>query len=529
MDEVSIRSGVRQDALFPCRTAWSHRELIRLLSSLRTVERREIDFSRDEKRSEGTKGLQLMGKIHKSVGVSLASSLFGAFLAVLLVVPAGSAHGQDGAPTTQPAAVSADTPIGTAAALLGEGQWEAAFAILRPLAARDVRAGNLLFEAGMATLGAAHRPGIGEVERDVLLDVSIAAFQAILAANPDQTRVRLELARAFFLKGQDGLARRHFERVLAGDVPAPVVANVNRFLAEIRARRRWSAYGGIGLAPDTNIGAAPAQRAQLVDTPFGRLPFTPDESPTSGVGVLFWGGWEYERPLDERTRLRFGSNVSRREYAGSRFDRMTLGAQAGPRRLIAPGTEASLLATASRHWQGSSVSHDELGIRFEGRHSRGRRTLLNFNGSWRERSWKEESDRDGPVVNLGFGARYQASPVLVLNASVFGERDRPDQATRRTRTYGLSLGLSRDLPRGFTIGLDASLNRTRYDEIGFQTSDGGRREDRTGGLSMNLTKRDLTIGGFSPRLTLGHSTRDSNAVFQDYERTYGEISFVRQF
>lgn len=470
-----------------------------------------------------------MGTTRKNVGVSLASFLFGALLTVSLVVPAGSAYGQDGAPATQPAAVSADALIGSAAALLSEGQWEAAFAILRPLAARDARAGNLLFETGMVSLALAHRPGIGEAERDAFLDVSIAAFQAMLAANPDQTRVRLELARAFFLKGQDGLARRHFERVLAGDVPAPVVANVNRFLAEIRARRRWSAYGGIGLAPDTNIGAAPAQRAQLVDTPFGRLPFTPDDKPTSGVGVLLWGGWEYERPFGERTRLRFGGNVSRREYAGSRFDRMTLGAQAGPRWLIAPGTEASLLAVASRHWQGSSVSHDELGLRFEGQHIRGRRTLLNFNGSWRERNWKEEPDRDGPVANLGFGVRYQATPVMFLNASVFGERDRPDQATRRTRTYGLSLGFSRDLPRGFTIGLEASLNRTRYDEIGFSTTDGGRREDRTTGLSANLTKRDLTIGGFSPRLTLGRSVRDSNAVFQDYERSFGEISFVRQF
>ena len=462
-------------------------------------------------------------------GLKLASLLFGAVLTSLLTVPAVPAYGQDSAPATQSAADPADVQIGKAAALLGDGQWEAAFAILRSLAGRDPRAEELLFETGMVALALAHRPGIGEAERDAFLDVSIDAFRALLAANPDLTRVRLELARAFFLKGQDSLARRHFERVLAGDVPAPVVANVNRFLAEIRARRRWSAYGGIGLAPDTNIGAAPAQRAQLVDTPFGRIPFTHDESPTSGVGVLLWGGWEYERPLSERARLRFGGNVSRREYAGSRFDRMTLGAQAGPRWLIAPGTKASVLATASRHWQGSSVSHDELGFRFEGRHSRGRRTLLNFNGSWRERSWNEAPDRDGPVVNLGFGVRYQATPVLVLNASLFGERDRPDLAARRTRTHGLSLGASRDLPRAFTVGLEASLNRTRYDEIGFQTTDGGQREDRTTGLSVNLTKRDLTIGGFSPRLTLGRSVRDSNAVFQDYERSYGEISFVRQF
>ncbi len=470
-----------------------------------------------------------MGTIHKSVGVNPASFLFGALLTVLLVVPAGSAHGQDGAPATQPAAVSADALIGTAAALLGEGQWEEAFAILRPLTAGDARAGNLLFEAGMATLGAAHRPGIGEAERDALLDVSIAAFQAILAASPDRTRVRLELARAFFLKRQDGLARRHFERVLAGDVPAPVVANVNRFLAEIRARRRWSAHGGIGLVPDTNIGAAPAQTAQLIDTPFGRLPFTPDEKPTSGVGVALWGGWEYQQPLGERTRLRFGGDVSRRDYEGSRFDRMTLGAHVGPRRLIAPGTEASLLAQASRHWTGSSLSHDELGFRIEGRHSLGRRTLLSFNGSWRERSWEGQPERDGPVTSLGFGVRHQVTPVTVLNASVFGERDRPEQPTRRNKSYGLNLGISRDLPRGFTVGLDGSVSWIRYDEIGFSTTDGGLREDRTTGLSVNLTKRDLTIGGFSPRLTLGHTVRDSNAVFQDYERTYGEISFVRQF
>ncbi len=205
------------------------------------------------------------------------------------------------------------------------------------------------------------------------------------------------------------------------------------------------------------------------------------------------------------------------------------GAEAGQRWLIAPGTEASLLAVANRHWRGSSVSNDELGLRFEWRHSFGRRILLNFNGSWGARNWNVEPDRDGPVVNLGFGVRYQATPVLVLNTSIFGVRDRPDQATRRTRTYEPSLGLNRDLPRGFTIGLEASLNRTRYDEFGLSTTDGGRREDRTTGLSANLTKRDLTIGGFSPRLTLGHAVRESNAVFQAYWARSCIFSCVQTF
>ena len=463
-------------------------------------------------------------------GVNFTSLLLVAFLFGLAALSTASADGHGDSRMAHVAAAPVDVQIETASALLRDGRWEAAFAMLRPLTVHDPRASELLFETGMVSLGLAHRPRIGKAERDAFLDVSITAFRAILSAHPDLTLVRLELARAFFLKGQDGLARRQFERVLAGDVPAPVVANINRFLTEIHARRLWSAFGGIGLAPDTNIGAAPAQEAQLIDTPFGRLPFTPDEKPTSGVGLSVWGGWEYQQPLGERTRLRFGGNVSRREYAGSRFDRMTLGAHVGPRWLIAPGTEASLLALASRQWQGTSVSHDDLGFRFEGRHVRGRKTLLTLNGSWRARSWHEQPDDwDGSLINFSFGTRHQFTSVVVLNASFFGERDRPDNARRRNNAYGVSVGASRDLPRGFTVGLDASLSWTRYDEIGFSTSDGGRREDRTTGLSTSLTKRDLTIRGFSPRLTLGHSLRDSNATFQDYKRSYGEISFVRQF
>ena len=86
--------------------------------------------------------------------------------------------------------------------------------------------------------------------------------------------MRLELARAFFLKEEDTLARRHFEQVLAGEPPAAVTANIQRFLNIMRARRQWEARFGLALAPDTNIGAASGGRTIMIDTAFGRLPFT---------------------------------------------------------------------------------------------------------------------------------------------------------------------------------------------------------------------------------------------------------------
>ena len=77
--------------------------------------------------------------------------------------------------------------------------------------------------------------------------------------------------------------------MLAGDILARVAANVQRFLAAIRARRRWEARFGFALAPDGDLNAAFGGRTIWLDTPFGRLPFTRrgDIAPKSGVCVSF--------------------------------------------------------------------------------------------------------------------------------------------------------------------------------------------------------------------------------------------------
>ena len=92
------------------------------------------------------------------------------------------------------------------------------------------------FRTGMTALGQAMALPEGET-RSARLGVAVAAFHGILVERPDLVRVRLELARTFFLMGEDSLARRHFETVLAGDIPEPVAANVRRFLNALRARQ----------------------------------------------------------------------------------------------------------------------------------------------------------------------------------------------------------------------------------------------------------------------------------------------------
>ncbi|MDE2789056.1 MAG: hypothetical protein OXI81_01350 [Paracoccaceae bacterium] len=104
----------------------------------------------------------------------------------------------------------------------------------------------------------------------------------MLVDRPDLVRVRLELARTLFLKGKDRLAKQHFEPVLASDPPAAVRANAQRFLDQIRARKRWTVNLGFALAPDTKIGAVSGGRTVNILIFGTELPFVLDNRRTSG-------------------------------------------------------------------------------------------------------------------------------------------------------------------------------------------------------------------------------------------------------
>ena len=146
----------------------------------------------------------------------------------------------------------------------------------------------------------------------------------MLVQDPKLVRVRLELARTFFLKGDDRLAKRHFEQVLAGGVPQAVAYNIARYLSTIRARRRWDMHAGFSIAPDTNIGASSDERIIYINVGGARLPFTRDaeELTTSGIGLSFWTAASISIPLRNNLRMRAGANTSIREYEGRRFDQI---------------------------------------------------------------------------------------------------------------------------------------------------------------------------------------------------------------
>ncbi len=388
------------------------------------------------------------------------------------------------------------------------------------------------FRAGMEALAAARVTADREA-RDEKLDEAIAAFRAILVDRPELVRVRLELARAFFLKEEDSLARRHFEQVLAGRPPPPVVANIVRFLRTMRSRRRWEAHFGAALAPDSNLNAASGERTIFLDTTFGRLPFTRqgDIAPKSGLGVAVWGGGEYQYPLSQTFRLRSGASASIREYKGGDFDRHFISAHLGPRRLIDARTEASLLATVERQWTAGMPETDRFGLRLEAERRLTARLSMFGRASAARRNCRDCDWLDGPVGDVSLGASWAVLPILRVSGNTGWSWSRANSEHWRSSGPQASLGGSLALPAGFTLGLRASMQRTEYQGRGFahNTIDRKPREDETQTLSLSVHNRAVTVLGFSPRLSLVREERDTNAQALDYKRNRAELSFVRQF
>ena len=443
---------------------------------------------------------------------------------------------QPGVPAEAPFRISpVDRDLNAALALLLRGEIDAAIDVVRPHLSKDSRAVELLFRAGTAALSTAQEmPAVDSEGREVLLDAATAIFRAVLAEHPDHVRARLELAHTFFLRGRDGLARRNFERALAANPPPAVVANVNRFLAQIRARKRWSGHFGMALAPDTNIGAASASETVLLDVFGQRLPFTLDDGgETSGVGVLVWAGGERQEPLAPNWRLRLGGDVFRREYSGSRFDRMGLGGHVGPRWLAGPRTEASMLFAARRDWQAGRPVSRSLGLRMEASRRLSPRLSGQLGASWTEKRHDESTHLDGPRTDLSAGLSWAATPTLQANVRAGWASERPEAEDLGSRTRWASLGASAALPRGFSLSGTLTARRTGYEGPGRPPTnvvDGvSPREDVTRSLRVSALKRDLTIRGFSPQLSVTHERRESNAQQADYRRTGAELSFVRQF
>lgn len=426
--------------------------------------------------------------------------------------------------------LSSDPSVKEARSLVKSRRFGEALDILRPLVKSDhPDKTDIRFLTGLAAIGMSEKART-EKERTALLNEAADALRSILVERPGLVRVRLELARAFFFKGDYELSRRHFERVLAGNPPPAVARNIRRFLEVMRAERRWSRYFGFALAPDTNINAASEDEIIYINFNGIPLPFRRDADSTarSGVGAVLWGGAEYQRPVSRRLRLRAGTDMAHREYEKKDFDQTFVSAHFGPRWLAGRNTETSLLASARHSFRAGKRYSRELGVRFESEHRFTRRLLAYGRASWHMREYRRGESLDGPVTSVSLGAQYIARPTVRTDAAAGYSLERPKSVIWRNSGLWMRAGVSVALPMGFTVGGSGEFRRIDYKGAYF-TPGNADRKDKVRIFRVSIFNRAFTLTGFSPQLALVSEERKSNSQLQDYKRKRVELQFMRQF
>jgi len=404
------------------------------------------------------------------------------------------------------------TEAEAAGLLMQAGRIDDAKLVLANVLAREPQNNDALFLSGLIAIG----------EQDY--DIAIAHFRKILTREPDAERVRLELARAFFLAGDYDNAARNFRFARAGDLPPEAATNVDQYLGAIQRLKRWSYHVSLALAQDTNINAA----TDLNEIEIFGLPFvlSDDARRTSGYGLTLTAGGEWTPPLGDTWKARLGLNFQRSEYGGNDFDDMTVSAHAGPE-ILRPRWQAALLATGYQRWFANVPYNNGAGTRVIANYVLMPRltlgTSFDAQGAW----YRTQPDQNGLILSANFRINYTLSPSSTVHlAGGLGARDAEIDAYSSS-TKWIGAGFYRDLPWGFSFYIEPNATFIRYHAplAGF----GETRRDRVLSVRTEILNRRIDYAGFTPKFSFVYADQKSTIPLYDYDRSQFSVALTRQF
>ncbi|MEP2987672.1 MAG: surface lipoprotein assembly modifier [Parasphingorhabdus sp.] len=354
---------------------------------------------------------------------------------------------------------------------------------------------------------------------------AISNFRGILEENPGQTRVRLELARAYLMSGKESAADYHFRLAQNDDnLPDEIARTIRNTRSILRDQRVWRFSFDFGFAPDTNINGA--TNAETIDFNFGpikqRLTLSDEARETSGIGQTagFSGGVRLK--ANEKLAFLFDADSRMINYKGTASDDIVSQLAFGPEFKLGSYTSVSVQAVGQQRWFGGSLATREYGGRLGLQKvlSQGQRMGMELDA--RKIDSKLSDSYSG--WRLGANATYEhlIGKSLIASASVFARRDLLESKSFSSLNYGLNLGIGGELPLGFNAGVSGSISRSVFDEaIIFYSAE--KRSDWRSYARAYVGNRKVRFLGFSPSIDYNYSRVDSN--YDLYQMNRHRVNF----
>ena len=366
-------------------------------------------------------------------------------------------------------------------------------------------------------------------------DKAIKLLIDILNRFPELPRVRLELARAFYLNEDYDDARFHFELVKGGkDIPPEVLSNVDRFLQTIRRQKDWSLEVGFGYVPDSNLNLASGNTEECINTVFG-LMCRPLDDKRSGHGARFSATGNYYWKISKNFGIRNTVGLYLTEYKQSNYDDYILYLASGPR-LLFGNSEVSLQPTYTRRMYGGESYSESYGARLDMQNDLGR-FLLSSGASFNKNSYAKDYIDDalkGHDYRFYLQTRFILSNQSFIQAGLSGTRDETKNNIYGSNRWRYSLGWYYFFKYGFSLFAEAGLTDARYHAGKYFITENHRidyakRRDSIKDFSIELGTNIWESQGVRPTIQYSYTKQDSNIWSHEYDKHRLNLSFVFRF
>ena len=397
-----------------------------------------------------------------------------------------------------------------------------------PVELTDMQAGRLLIRAGRLEHARAFieqaRPA-GEAEQierllllgkiEIQLDMPRRAaerFEAVLALRPDLTVARLELARAYYLTGDDDKAKHHFNASLVDDLPSSVEATVESFLRGIDARKRWSVSLSTSMLPET-------RRPDREEVLIGGVPFrlSEDARASSGDGVLLSAGVSFSPKVSDSVRGVLAASAAAKLYERSDWNDVSASGDLGLTRLTDRGSVSGGLRLG-RRWVGGDAYNRTLGPWAQARVWLSSSTRLGLAVSAGYRAHDERTARDGWRIALMPRLAHLLDSRTSIRVEPTFEIVEAKTDHHGSRLIGLGATIARTFDGGLSVSFSPGIHVRRY--ASEDPLFGTRQIDRNYQFGVRVRHRSLRYGGFAPWLGYSFESNRSNIPIREY-RNHG--------
>lgn len=422
--------------------------------------------------------------------------------ALLLAVASGAALG--------------DELTDAASRLLEQRRAREAYQLLLPH--ESERAGDIEFDY---LLGIAANDA-GEAERAVF------ALERVLALQPGNHLARAEIARAYLALGERDAARREFETVRRQSIPEPAKANIERFLAAIRAAETTRIEGFIELGGgyDSNVNAATSS-AQVALPALGGIIATLDPLSTrrgDRFGAIA-GGINLTHKLSEIWALVGNAAAAGRVYSEDKqFDQLAFDASLGAR--WSRGKDAVTLGGQLQSFEVDYARYRETtGLVAQWQHSYDDERQVSLFGQFARLRYPTQGirDADRQVLGVAYGKAFTTryAPVVFGSAYAGSERElAPGVPNLGHELWGIRAGAQLSLGSGWAVLASAAYEERRYGgpEPIFLESRHDRQTDVGAGVSYLLRARTTVVA------RLSYTGNRSNIPINTFDRSVAGVS-----